>query len=284
MPHPLLERDRIEEAPERYLGSIGKVFAEFGEQTQDSGNISYGVEIGTERYFVKTAGRPDNPRPYLKHPERVALLRNAIRLSAGCRHPILVPLYGVIESPEGPLLIYPWVEGELLAVPHERRNDPASSYGRFRRLPVPEITRCLDAIYELHAELGEQGWVACDFYDGCLLYDFAARRLRVMDLDTYHNGPFHNEMGRLFGSTRFMAPEEFEKGARIDQRTTVFVLGRTALLFLSDGTTGAAAFRGTRAQYEVIARACNREPSARFPTVPDFYRAWKDTVDTEGYR
>jgi hypothetical protein len=34
------------------------------------------------------------------------------------------------------------------------------------------------------------------------------------------------DMGRLFGSTRFMAPEEFELGVMIDQSTTVFTLGR----------------------------------------------------------
>jgi hypothetical protein len=49
-----------------------------------------------------------------------------------------------------------------------------------------------------------------DFYDGCLLYDFTSQELRVIDLDMYSRGPFTNTMGRIFGSTRFMAPEEFE--------------------------------------------------------------------------
>ncbi len=33
-------------------------------------------------------------------------------------------------------------------------------------------------------------------------------------------------MGRMFGSTRFMASEEFELGALIDEQTNVFVMGR----------------------------------------------------------
>ena len=41
--------------------------------------------------------------------------------------------------------------------------------------------------------------------------DFEARRLHLIDLDSYHRGPTVNEMGRMFGSTRFMAPEEFEQ-------------------------------------------------------------------------
>jgi serine/threonine protein kinase len=284
MAHPLLNRERIDPLPDAYLRSLGQVFAEYGEQTQDSGNISYGVQIGGERYFVKTAGRPDNPRPYLAHPERIALLHNAVRLHTDCQHPILVPLLHVIESPIGPLLIYPWVDGELLGTPRAQRDDPTSSYQRFRNLPAPTILRCLDAIYDLHHELALKGWNAGDFYDGCLLYDFTSGNIRVMDIDYYHNGAFRNEMGRMFGSTRFMAPEEFEKGALIDQQTTVFVMGRTALLFLSDGTLNADAFRGTPAQtpaqYEVIQRACAPERSHRFATMADFYHAWQAAKTT----
>ena len=53
-------RTAIDQAPGHYLRSIGAIFAEFGTQTQDSGNVSYGVQIGNERYFVKTAGPVDN--------------------------------------------------------------------------------------------------------------------------------------------------------------------------------------------------------------------------------
>jgi hypothetical protein len=32
--------------------------------------------------------------------------------------------------------------------------------------------------------------------------------MQVVDLDNYRDAPFINHMGRMFGSTRFMAPEE----------------------------------------------------------------------------
>jgi hypothetical protein len=49
----------INEQPEQYLRSVGTVFAEFGALTQDSGNVSYGVQIGAERYaaIVTAQGR-----------------------------------------------------------------------------------------------------------------------------------------------------------------------------------------------------------------------------------
>jgi serine/threonine-protein kinase len=275
MPHALLDCDVINTDAEQYLRSVGTVFVEFSGLIQDSGNVSYGVQIDAERYFVKTAGNPDDPRPVLKHPARVALLRHAIRLRESLDHFALPRLYRVIESPSGPLLVYEWLNGELLGVHRAQRDNPASAFQRFRRLPVATILKCLDAIFDLHDEVARAGWIAVDFYDGCLIYDFAAERLGVVDLDNYREGPFHNEMGRMFGSTRFMAPEEFELGALINEQTNVFVMGRTALVFLSDGTLNADAFRGSRAVFEVVAKACEPERSRRFDSMAAFCRAWR---------
>lgn len=275
MTHALLGCQVINEPAEQYLGSVGVVFAEFGELTQDSGNVSYGVQIASERYFVKTAGRPDDPRPLLNHAARVALLRNAVRLYESCHHHTLPRLYKVIESPSGPLLVYQWLEGELLGAPRPRRDDPESAFQRFRRLPSSTVQTCLDAVFDLHHVLAGAGWIAVDFYDGCLIYDFKSGRLGVVDLDMYRDCPFRNEVGRMFGSSRFMAPEEFELGALIDERTNVFVMGRTALVFLADGALNADAFRGTRALFDVVARACEPERSRRYDSVAAFYHAWR---------
>lgn len=271
--NPLLKPKNIDQPPAVYLQSIGDIFALFN--TQDSGNVSYGVAVNGVRYFVKTAGDPTDTRPYLSHAQRVALLRNAVVVAQSVAHPALCRLMHVIESPQGPLLVYEWIDGELIGVPHARRDDPTSAYQRFRALPVDELLRALDLIYDLHAHLAAAGWIAVDFYDGCLLYDFSRQTLRIMDLDTYHQGPFVNEMGRMFGSSRFMAPEEFQRGALIDQRTNVFTLGRTAALLLGDGTLDRAPFRGNAALHEVICRACRTECNERYPTLADFYAAWR---------
>jgi serine/threonine-protein kinase len=238
----------------------GDVFATF--DTQDSSNVSYGVRVGERRYFVKTAGRVDDP----EHGARVAQLRNAVVIAGSCTHRALPVLDHVIESETGPLLVYEWFDGELLGVPRARRDDPVSSFARFRALPAPTIATALTTIYDLHASLARECWVAVDFYDGCLMYDFASDELRVIDLDMYSRGSFTNTMGRTFGSTRFMAPEEFELGARIDERTTVFNLGRAAFVFLGD--------RCTATQLAAATRACSPNSAARFATVEAFLAAW----------
>jgi serine/threonine-protein kinase len=267
------ETDR---APEAFLGGVGRVFARFDSRTQDSGNVSFGLEAADgRRWFVKTAGDPAGQDFFLAHPQRVELLTNAVRLARDFAHPALPALQAVGESAWGPMLIYDWTAGELLHEPSARRDDAASAHQRFRRLPAGEIAAAIDTAIEVHVRLCARGWVACDFYDGAMMYDFGQRRLALIDLDTYHRGPFTNEMGRMFGSTRFMAPEEFEKGARIDERTTVFTLGRTASVFLGDGSLERAAFRGTGAQQVAMRRACEPDRSRRFPSVAALADAWR---------
>lgn len=90
------------------------------------------------------------------------------------------------------------------------------------RRPVREnLLAIFDVLIDLHRDLAEAGWVASDLYDGCLIVDFSTSTLHVVDLDNYRSGPSVNDMGRMFGAKRFMAPEEFHLAATIDQRTTV---------------------------------------------------------------
>ena len=279
MSHPLLQRPAIDQPPGEYLRAVGVVFAEFGANMQDSGNISYGVQIGNERCFVKTAGLPLDPLPLLDHAGRVALLWNAARLSASVNHPLLPTLMGVIESPVGPLLVTPWLDGEFLGASRETRDNPQSAFQRFRRLPSATLQARLDDVFDLHMHLAAAGWVALDFYDGSLLYDFNAGQLWVIDIDMYRAGPFINDMGQMFGSTRFMAPEEFERGALIDEQTTVFVMGRTALVFLSDGTLDPEPFRGPQALFDVARRACEPIRADRFASMTALAHAWRAARD-----
>ena len=260
---------RVDLDPPTFLSQRGEIFAVFDERMQDSGNISYGVEINGERYFVKTAGRPDDDRPYLDLSGRVSLLRNAVRLAKSSDHRTLPKFHQVVESSSGPMLTYDWVEGENVR----------SCLDRVRSLAVSEVTHLVTEVYDLHRELTRLGWIANDFYDGAMIYDFRRRRVHVIDLDSYNTGSFTNSMGRMAGSSRFMAPEEFELGATIDERTTVFTMGRTAAVLMSNNSLERNAFRGTDDQYEVMVRSCAQNPEDRFQTVADMYAAWSDDQD-----
>jgi serine/threonine-protein kinase len=261
----LLSATQTDLTPHAFVARQADVFAVFDAATQDSGNVSYGATIGDQRFFIKTAGSPHDARALLPHGDRVALLRNAVRLARSVSDSALPALRNVIESNDGPLLVYDWADGELIGTPASRRSDPTSAFARFLALDTRERAAALDIVFRLHVKLAQRGWIACDFYDGSLIYDFVGRRMHVVDLDSYRDGPFTNEMGRMFGSSRFMAPEEHERGARIDERTTVFTMGRTVGQFLP---------LGTETVTSLISRACDPDPGRRFQTVASFYDAW----------
>jgi serine/threonine protein kinase, bacterial len=270
----------IDEDPSAYVRACGTVLRVFNHLSQDSGNVSWLVESEGRRLFVKTAGTtdppvPGAPVPYFDHAGRVRLLRNAVDLARSCDHHALAALLNVIESPTGPALVYEAVSGELIHVPSEQRGDPASAYQRLAHLPAAELFGLFDTMLDLHVALAAKGWIAGDLYDGCLMVDFDARKLSVIDLDSYHRGSTTNTMGRMFGSTRFMAPEELELGARLDERTTVFTLGRIVWHFATRLTEDPAEFCGTRGLAGVIQKACQPSPTDRYASVAELGNAWK---------
>ncbi|WP_437812662.1 serine/threonine protein kinase [Sorangium sp. So ce1078] len=272
----LLEASKTAHTPDRFLADVGEIFAMFDERTQDSGNVSYGVETEAGRFFVKTAGAPAS-KAFLSHEARVFWLRNAVRLSALLQDPALCRLRNVVESAHGPMLVYDWASGELIGAPRERRGDPTSAFVRFKHLPLPELTTALTSVFRFHAALCARGWIASDFYDGAMMYDFGLHEIKLMDLDLYREGPFVNDMGRMFGSTRFMAPEEFVLGARIDESTTVFTMGRCIRVFLADrleqGSPGAPS-----AILSVAERACRERREARWSSMREFLDEWLRAV------
>lgn len=265
MTHPLLDVDHLDVDLESYLAGRGDVFAAFRQQ--DSGCHALGVRIGGERWFVK----------FSVELRAVRSLERAVAFHGRVSHPVVIPLRRVIHVPGGLALVYPWVDGEVLygalVTGPADRLDPEGPHARFRSLPVVEVLQALDAIFDAHLAVAARGLVAVDLYDGCFIYDFGARRVRLCDLDEYRPGPFVVDADRLPGSRRFMAPEEFRRGAVIDERTMVFNLGRTAQVLLDEGV-GGGRFRGGPRLAEVAERATSDDPADRFESVADLVAHW----------
>jgi len=254
--HPLLDVDEIP-GTEPYLRTVGEVFRTFREQ--DSGCLSYGVRLPDgARWFVKEATTDRAQRS----------LDRAWAFHRTVRHPAIVPqLHRItVGRRRRTAAVMPWHQGEILYGPEAR--------ARFRALPLTRVHHALDRVLDAHLAVEAAGQVAVDLYDGAFLYDFDAHELRLIDLDDYRPGPFVLTEDRLPGSTRFMAPEERRRGATIDIRTTVHVLGRTARLLLDAGP-GEDVFRGTAAQLAVVERATRPDPGERFGGVRELVEAWR---------
>ncbi|MGI6200329.1 MAG: serine/threonine protein kinase [Christensenellales bacterium] len=253
-----------------WLHDYGRVFAVFDRQ--DSGNIAFGVAGPEGKRFVKYAGAPtlrcpDDPA------QAVARLRAAVQPYRDLRHPNLVHLRQEREVGAGYALIFDWVQGQCLhahwdAAAHPEYTHPQSPYERYRRLPLNKRLNSLATILDVHAAVERAGYVAVDLYDGSLIYDFSTDATTVCDIDFYAPGPLINTMGRMWGSSRFMSPEEFTLGAAIDARSNVFSLGAMAFVFLGGGKNrDRALWEAGDALYGVMQRAMSPERDLRYPTV-----------------
>ncbi|GGX88934.1 hypothetical protein GCM10010358_48710 [Streptomyces minutiscleroticus] len=140
---------------------------------------------------------------------------------------------------------------------------PAARW-RLGAQPRPLVHAALESVLDAHLAVEEAGSVAVGPYDGCMLYDFDAHRMVLCDLDEYRPGPFVLAADRLPGSRRCMAPETFVRGAPIDIRTTVFVLGRAIRLLLDTGDEEDR----WRAGRPASGRSSGRRPPPLRSTVP----------------
>jgi hypothetical protein len=251
------------------VDALGDVFVTIAGH--DSGCTSYGVTAadGTRR-FVKVAYGTDRWQ-----------LERAIRFHAKVSAPHVLPmeesltLQGSDHHGPGVGVVYPFLDSTILNDPtasgaHDH-DDPDSALQRFIAEPTERILGVIDAVVDAHTAIAEQGFVAVDFYDGCLMYDFDTGDVQLVDLDLYTEGPYTLTDDRQFGSTRFMAPEEFCRGAVIDQQTTVFTLGRTAMVLL-----GPQAHRRLGLELsDAVDLATQPRASDRWPDVASFATAWR---------
>jgi hypothetical protein len=269
MSHPLLDVIRIDRQLVEYLASRGDVFATI--TGHDSRNTSYGIAIAGDRWFVKRAAAGDTAA--------IGELESAIRFHAVVRHDAIVPLVGVIHASDGLAIVHPWRAGEVLNDPFAPGalppTDPISAFARFRALPLPEVIAAIDTVFEAHLAVAAASFVAVDFYAGAVMYDFAARAIHLVDLDSYRP-PYTLDRERQFGSSRFMAPEEWHRGATIDERTTVYTLGRAAFVFLGGerGDPSPECWRADARRHAVVHRATAELPTDRFATVAELHRSW----------
>ena len=249
---------------ERY----GSVIREFGER-RDSRTRIVGLDTGL---VIKQAADA----------QAVEWLRNAAAFHAAVRHPAIAAVVDTFETPDGGFgLVEQWAPGEILvdgydpSVPDREALD--SPFQRLLALPADEIAAVIAELIDAHVAVAAAGFVPVDLYDGCIIYDFAQRRLSLIDLDHYRPGPYVLDVDRQIGSTSVMAPEELQRGATIDERSTVFTLGRFALVYLGCARhepPSREQFRGTQAQWEVALAATRPEPDQRLQTMADLAARW----------
>ncbi|WP_439022566.1 protein kinase domain-containing protein [Bacillus thuringiensis] len=266
-----------------WLTKLGTVFAVFDQQ--DSGNLSFGVNSNGHKKFIKYAGAQTIAYEGTTN-DAIERLKNSVTIYEELKHDSLIRLIEHFPVQSGYVLIFDWFDGECLHShwsfpPPEKYNNPNSPFFKFKHLSVTERIHSLNSIFSFHTYVEKKNYVSIDFYDGSILYNFNTNETKICDINLYSKKPYINKMGRLWGSSRFMAPEEFELNAMIDEKTNVFNMGAMAFALLGGGKDRTfIKWDASKELYEVAYRAVNENRAERYASVNEFYEAWLNVSDT----
>lgn len=249
-----------------WLSVYGRCFKIYDQLT--SGNICFCMDGSYGKLFIKYAGARtvncgDRPR------DAVQTLRKAIPFYQEKRKGLVQLLnHGPINK--GYALIFRYQEGEIL---HNQE-----TLNHLHHLPLYNRLSMLDTLFNLQAELEEYGLFPVDFSDENILIDFENAAAVQCDIDQYTTLPCVNESGRMPGIFKYLAPEEYEKGAKMSGATAVYRLGILALEFFCSSFREPETWTASEPLYQVAMKAVNEEPMRRYPSVAAFLKAWREAV------
>ena len=250
-----------------FLTKYGKVFKIYDDQ--DSGNICFGVADGDNKYFVKFAGAPTE-RSRISAEEAVDRIKSTVPIYRDLAHPILTRLINAEEVGGGFAMVFEWTDAECMGRQYPKSRE------KFMQMPLETRLRVFDEILAFHSHAANRGYVAVDFYDGCIMYDFNIDRTVLCDIEFYAKTPYNNPIGRMWGSSRFMSPEEFELGAVIDEITNVCTMGATAFAFFGDERDRCAEkWVLSKELYDVAKKAVSDDRDKRQQSIQQLIDEWR---------
>jgi serine/threonine-protein kinase len=279
-----------------WLSKYGKVFSCI-DQT-GSGCINFGVQDGSKRYFVKIAGAK-TLNAEVSQQESIDLLKKATNNYKQIKHPNLIKLVKSFDVNEFFVSIYEWAEGECL-FDHwnfdKYDNDPTiiTPAQKFKKLDINKKLNVIDKLFTFFIETAKSGYIAVDFYDSSILYDFTTDKVAFCDIDLFRKAPTFNDLGTdYFGTKRLKAPEENILNAPIDELTNEFTLGAIIFDMLSETDeenikqrysvgnfipTNIERFCLNENLYNILLRATSLDRNNRFKSIKDFYKSWNNEL------
>lgn len=282
-----------------WLQKLGKVFTVFDQN--DSGNISFGVYNGKEKFFVKVAGLSTSNASQSQE-DTICALKTAIPIYENIKHPNLIQLVKHYSVNDLYIAIFKWAEGDCLFdhwnfEKYAKNSTLIPPAKRFKQLSLSQKIISADVLFSFLETVSDSGYVAVDFYDGSIMYDFQNDTITICDIDLFRQKPAWNDMGEdYWGTKRLKAPEEYQYGAVIDEITNVYTLG--ALLFDSFfGNYSNSEIQKryqkhifepcsienwelNRTCYEIAKKAVSKERKNRYSSIQEFHKDWKEALKT----
>lgn len=218
-----------------------------------SGCICIGMKDAEKRYFCKIAG-VNTIEAEVSPKKSVKILKEAVHLYYDLAHPNLIKIMEEYDYNQFYIVVFEWADGECLFdhwnfEKYQKDTTIKSPKERFKELSVSKKLDAVEVLFSFLQHANQKGYIAVDFYDGSIMYDFSTGRTTICDIDFFKKAPVINDKGvEWFGTKRLKAPEEYIEGCAIDEQTNIFTLG--ALIF---------EFFGRFSEEEIYQRYCNNQ-------------------------
>ncbi|MCM1285612.1 MAG: hypothetical protein NC213_02330 [Acetobacter sp.] len=252
-----------------FIHKYGHVFRVYDDQ--DSGNICFGTEKNGKRYFVKFAGAPT--AEYKGSSENaVKRLIDTLSIYEDLNHKSLIKFLSAEKINGGFAMIFEWSDGKCMGRMYDEDHKSIMS------LPVNYKLDIFDEIIDFIEYIVSKNYVAVDFYDGSIMYDEESHKTTICDIDFFKKQPVVNDMGRMWGSERFISPEECKLGQVIDEITNVFTLGKMAFSLITDSDYSFDSYPLNKKSYDVLVKATESDRNKRYQSIAEFKNAWCEAI------
>lgn len=251
-----------------FLNEYGKVFQIFDEQS--SGCICFGVSNGKNKYFIKFAGVRTINNFDLPVSDAIARLKAAVPKYMDLAHPLLIHFIESKRAGNGYMLVFDWEDGESCF-----GDKNPSLHEKFHALPAHKKVEVYEEVLRFHEHAAKCGYVAIDFNDYSILYDFDNGKTTICDIDFYARQSYINGMGRALGDPAVMSPEEYRIGGLLDEVTNVYTMGATAFVLFSNNDRSPEAWPLSPELYAVIQRATSDDRNERQQTIAQLIGEWR---------
>lgn len=252
-----------------FLNKYGKVFKIFDDQ--DSGNICFGCEKDGKRLFVKFAGAPTAEYMGTTN-DAILRLKGTVPIYQSLHHKSLIKFIDAEEIGNGFAMIFEWADGECMGRMYPK------SHKKFMKTDINTKVKIFNDILSFFEYIAEENFVAVDFYDGSIMYDFINRKVIICDIDFFMKQPCKNEMGRMWGSSLFMSPEEYQLGAVLDEITNVYTVGATAFALFGEYNRTEQDWRLNEQLFKVASKAVSENRMCRQQSIKEFIEEWKTAL------
>lgn len=142
-----------------------------------------------KKYFCKIAG-VNTIEAEVSPKESVEILKEAVHLYYDLRHPNLVKIIEDYEYGQFYVVVFEWTEGECLFdhwnfEKYQRDTVIQSPKEKFKQLSVSKRLSTIDVLFSFLQNVNKKGYVAVDFYDGSIMYDFSTDKTTICDIDFF---------------------------------------------------------------------------------------------------